>query len=65
MTEYITLTYKGYTGVAKYDHYDGLYYGEVANLRDVVTFQGANEAGLQQALIDSIDDYEEKRGGNA
>ena len=34
-----------------------IFYGEVINLRDVVTFQGETVTELRNAFRDSIDDY--------
>ena len=33
------------------------FHGEIANLRDVITFQGRSVDELRQAFVDSIDDY--------
>jgi predicted HicB family RNase H-like nuclease len=52
-----TMEYKGYIGVVEYDDEAGIFHGEVANLRDVITFQGETVSELRQALIDSIEDY--------
>lgn len=52
-----TLEYKGYLGVIEYDDEAGIFHGEVINLRDVITFQGACVAELRSALQDSVEDY--------
>ncbi|MNX74083.1 HicB family protein [compost metagenome] len=49
--------YKGYEAVIDFDDEDGLFYGEVLNIRDVVTFQGTTVEELRQAFRDSVDDY--------
>lgn len=49
--------YKGYEAVVDFDDDDGLFYGEVLNLRDVVTFQGTTVEELRQAFRDSVEDY--------
>lgn len=49
------LEYKGYIGTIEAD--DGVFVGRVAGLRDVITFEGATFAELEQAFRDSIDDY--------
>jgi predicted HicB family RNase H-like nuclease len=49
--------YKGYEAIIEYDEDSDLFYGEVINLRDVITFQGASAQELKQALADSVDDY--------
>jgi antitoxin (DNA-binding transcriptional repressor) of toxin-antitoxin stability system len=51
------LEYKGYIGKVEVDDEAGVFHGEVANLRDVITFAGESVAALRQALQESIDDY--------
>ena len=51
------MTYKGYLGVVEYDDEAGIFHGEVANLRDVITFQGKCVEDLRQAFRESVDDY--------
>lgn len=50
-------SYKGYTGVATFDADTGVFNGEVTNMRDVITFEGASAEEVEQAFIDSIEDY--------
>ena len=49
------LEYKGYVGTVEAD--DGAFVGEVAGLRDVITFEGESFVEVEQAFRDSIDDY--------
>src|SRR5262249_36876507 len=49
------LEYKGYLRTVEAD--DGVFAGQVAGLRDVITFEGATFAEVEQAFRDSIDDY--------
>lgn len=51
------MTYQGYVGKVKFDDEAGIFYGEVINLRDVITFQGTSVQELRQAFRDSVDDY--------
>ena len=51
------LSYKGYTGIVVFDPEAGLLHGEVAGLRDVVTFQGRSVDEVQAAFEASVDDY--------
>lgn len=51
------LEYKGYIGTAAFDDEIGVFQGEVAHLRDVITFEGTSVEELKQAFKDSIDDY--------
>ena len=51
------MEYKGYSGIVEFDDEAELFHGEVANLRDVITFQGRSVDELRQAFVDSIDAY--------
>jgi predicted HicB family RNase H-like nuclease len=51
------MQYKGYVGKIEYDDEEGIFHGEVINLRDVITFQGASVEELRKALQDSVEDY--------
>ena len=49
------LEYKGYIGTIEAE--DGVFFGRVAGLRDVITFEGTTFAELEQAFQESVDDY--------
>jgi len=49
------LEYKGYIGTLEAE--DGVFFGRVAGLRDVITFEGSTFAEVEQAFHESIDDY--------
>jgi len=51
------IEYKGYIGQVEFDDEANIFHGEVINLRDVVTFQGATVHELRKAFHDSVDDY--------
>lgn len=51
------MEYKGYVGKIEYDPETRLFYGEVINLRDVITFYGASVEELERDLADSVEDY--------
>ena len=51
------MEYKGYFGKVEFDDEANIFYGEVINLRGVVTFQGKTVNQLRKAFQDSIDDY--------
>lgn len=51
------LSYKNYIGNIKFDDEAEMFYGEVVNTRDVITFQGKTAKELKKAFIDSIEDY--------
>ncbi|MFO7739682.1 MAG: type II toxin-antitoxin system HicB family antitoxin [Desulfatiglandaceae bacterium] len=51
------MEYKGYFGKVEFDDENNIFYGEVINLRDVITFQGESVVELRRAFCDSVDDY--------
>ena len=51
------MLYKGYIGIPVFDEEAHIFHGDVVNTRDVITFQGTCVEELEQAFIDSIDDY--------
>lgn len=52
-----TMRYKGYEGVVTLDEEAGIFYGQVINMRDVITFQGASPEECRQAFRGSVNDY--------
>ena len=51
------MEYKGYVGKAEIDEEAGILYGEVINVRDVITFEGNSVDEIQKAFRESVDDY--------
>ena len=52
------MTYKGYTGVVQgIDEVNGLVYGWLTDIQDVIAFQGATAAELVADFRGAIDDY--------
>ncbi len=51
------MRYKGYVGEVKFDDEASLFHGEVANIRDVITFQGTSVSELREALAESVESY--------
>ena len=51
------MEYKGYIGKVEINDEAGILYGEVINLRDVITFEGTSVDEIQKAFRESIDDY--------
>lgn len=52
-----TMTHNGYQAAIEYDEEAELFHGEIAGLRDVITFQGKSVAELKTAFRDSVEDY--------
>ena len=51
------LRYKNYIGQVNFDDEADIFYGEVINTRDVITFQGKSVKELKKAFADSVEDY--------
>lgn len=51
------IEYKGYRATVDFDGEARVFYGEVIDLNDVITFQGESVKELEQAFHDSVDDY--------
>jgi predicted HicB family RNase H-like nuclease len=51
------MEYKGYIGKVEIDDAAGILYGEVINVRDVITFEGTSVGEIQKAFRESVDDY--------
>jgi predicted HicB family RNase H-like nuclease len=51
------MEYKGYIGKAEYDDAAEIFYGEVAGLKDVVTFKGSSVKELKKSFGESVDEY--------
>ena len=51
------IEYKGYRATVDFDGEAKVFYGEVIDLNDVITFQGESVKELEQAFHDSVDDY--------
>ena len=51
------IRYKGYTGTFEVHAEEGIIFGRVVGLRDVITFQGETVAEARKAFEDSVDDY--------
>jgi hypothetical protein len=51
------LDYKGFTGLATYDHSIPGYHGRVEHIQDVVTFEAATIDDVEREFHASVDDY--------
>jgi predicted HicB family RNase H-like nuclease len=51
------MKYKDYEATVKFDEETEVFYGEVINTRDVITFQGSSVEELKKAFEDSVEDY--------
>jgi hicB family protein len=51
------MTYKGYAGTVEYSEEDGVLFGRIAGIEDVVSYEGESVTELRQAFHESVDDY--------
>jgi len=51
------MTFKGYSARVEYDDEDGIFFGQVAGLRDGVGFHADTVDGLRAAFHEAVDDY--------
>lgn len=51
------MQYKNYLAKIDYDEDANLFFGEVINIKDVITFQGQSVDEMKQAMADSVEDY--------
>ena len=51
------MKYKDYEATVRFDEDAEIFYGDVANTRDVITFQGSSVEELKKAFEDSVEDY--------
>lgn len=51
------MKYKGYETLVRFDDETEMFYGEVINTRDVITFQGKSVVELKREFKNSVEDY--------
>lgn len=51
------MKYKGYSAALKYSKSDGLFYGKIANIKDLVNFEGKNKKKAKVAFQEVVDVY--------
>ena len=51
------LEHKGYTGSIEYSEEDGVFYGQLQNTEDLISYHGEDVVALEQSFKDSVDDY--------
>lgn len=51
------MTYKGYSARIEYDDEDGVFFGRLAGIADVVGFHADTVEGLREAFREAVDDY--------
>lgn len=53
------LEYKGYTAGTEFSEEDGVWFGKIYGITDLVSFESETETGLYAAFAEAVDDYEE------
>jgi predicted HicB family RNase H-like nuclease len=59
------MEYKGYIGSVRFSAEDDVFHGKLQGIRDLVTYEGTDVAGLKQSFCEAVEDYLEtckKRG---
>jgi predicted HicB family RNase H-like nuclease len=52
-----TIEYKGYIGTVNYSSDDKCFYGKIATIDDLITFEADNVDDLEKNFKESVDDY--------
>lgn len=52
---FVEMQYKGYKG--SINKSEGLYYGKLKEIKDLVTYEAENRNGLKKAFEEAVDDY--------
>jgi predicted HicB family RNase H-like nuclease len=51
------MNYKGYSALVEYDDDDGIFFGKIAGINDVVGFHADTVDALRAAFHEAVDDY--------
>lgn len=51
------MEYKGYAASLEYSAEDGCFYGRIAGIQDIITFDGESVQKLQTAFHEAVDFY--------
>ena len=52
-----TLSYKGYTASINFDPEDKIFFGRIAGIRDIITFDGKSVSELISFFEEAVNDY--------
>ena len=56
-TDMNTLSYRGFIGTFNYAEEDGILFGKIEGVTDLVTFQGASIQEVKKAFTEAVEDY--------
>lgn len=51
------MTYKEYAGTVEYSEVDGILYGRIVGIDDVISYEGESVKELREAFQAAVDDY--------
>lgn len=51
------LTYKNYTGSVEYSEEDGVFFGKILYIADLILYDSDSEEGLQQSFEKAVEEY--------
>ncbi len=51
------MTYKGYSARPEYSAEDGVFFGRLLGINDLVNFESENVEGLEEEFRKAVDDY--------
>jgi predicted HicB family RNase H-like nuclease len=51
------MRHKGYTGTSEYSFEDGCYHGQIAFIRDLITYEGESLEELETAFKEAVERY--------
>jgi len=51
------MEYNGYVGSVSYSDPDEVFHGKLEGIRDLVTYEGTDVAGVKTAFREAVDDY--------
>ena len=52
-----SMEYRGYVGSARYSDEDEVFHGKLVGIRDLVTFEASDAAGLKKRFREAVGDY--------
>ena len=51
------MTYNGYMGTVEYTEEDGILFGHLVGINDIISYEGESIKELRKAFQDAVDDY--------
>jgi len=51
------IEYKGYVGSIEYSDEDGVYFGQLLNIKDMIAYDGSSVEELYEYYRKAVDDY--------